>query len=263
MQWRAAMTTVENYSAIIAAGGEGRRFGKDGKLKYKLGGKSLFSHSLDLFDGDQRCREVVVSASPELREWVGGDPLTFSSTKLKLIDAAASRAQSVVDAATAAGGEVIVIQNSICPNIVLELVDKLLATVRPEIGAVPALPLPGAAAYMTSTLPDSGDAKDAMEDLLGPRADHRLGHLMEHPDSEGLMLIQTPQAYNRTSFLAAAGKAGELEQFADDSALYLAGGFEVAAIAGHRGNLPLHTEADFKLLAKLMGSGPRKKDKYT
>ncbi len=206
---------------------------------------------------------MVVSASAELREWVGGDPLTFSSTKLKLIDAADNRAQSIVDAAAAASGDVIVIQNAISPNVGLELIDKLLATVKPEIGAVPALSLPGTAAYVTSTKHDDDKPTDAMEDLLGPRADHRLGHLMEHPDGEGLMLIQTPQAYDRKSFLAAAGKAGDLEQFIDDSALYLSGGYEVAAVAGHRGNLPLHTEPDFKLLSKLMGGGPRKKDKYT
>jgi 2-C-methyl-D-erythritol 4-phosphate cytidylyltransferase len=254
---------VEQYAALIAAGGAGKRFGKSGKLRNKLGGKSLFSHSLDLFDGDERCSEVLVCASPELKEWIAGDPLTFSSTKLKLVDAADNRAQSVVDAATQAAGEVIVIQNASNPNAGMALVDRLLATVKPEIGAVPAISLPGVAAYVTSTKSDGGGPADAMEDLLGPRADHRMGHLMEHPDGEGLMLIQVPQAFYRASFLDAAGKAGELMRFSDDSALYLAGGFEVAAIPGHTGNLPVHTEGDFKLLAKLMGTGPRKKDKYT
>lgn len=256
------MAQIENYSAIIAAGGEGRRYGRPDKLKSKLGGKSLFSHALDLFDGDPRCPEVLVCASPQLREWIAGDPLTFSSTKLKLIDALGSRAESVAAAAGQAQSDVVVIHNANCPNVKLDLVDKLLATVKPEIGAAPVCEPPGVTAYMTSTKPETKD-HDAMEDLLGPRADHRLGHLMEHPDGEGLMLVQSPQAYYRKSFVEAVEKVGDLEKYADDSAVYLAGGFEVAAVAGHIGNLPVHTETDFKLLAKLMGTGPRKKDKYT
>jgi len=75
---------ASSLSAVIAAAGAGRRYGGLGQLQDKVGGKSVLSHSLDVFEADEDCSEIILVVSAEVRAWIAGDPLTFASGKLKL-----------------------------------------------------------------------------------------------------------------------------------------------------------------------------------
>jgi len=255
----------EQYSAIIAAAGEGRRFGKDEKLKEKLSGKSVLSQSLDRFDEDDACIQVIVAASQRVREWIAGDPLTFASGKLKVIAGGESRIESVQKALTEAQAPIVVIQDGSRPNWNNALLQRVLSAVKPEIGAVPGIALKDPPAYVTAIgETESSNGDTATDDFFGARADHRVGHVMEHPDPSGLYILQTPQAYYRESLEKALKAAKEdLADYADYSALYIGGGFEVAVVPGLLGNLKLVTSDDMAHLNRLMGGGARKKkDKY-
>ena len=258
---------ASSLSAVIAAAGAGRRYGGLGQLQDKVGGKSVLSHSLDVFEADEDCSEIILVVSAEVRAWIAGDPLTFASGKLKLVDGGETRADSIAAGARAAQGELLALHDGNRPNISEALLARLKATVLPERGAVPGLMLTDGVAYLTAIGdPESGNGSQAPVDELfgGKKTDHRLGHLMEHVDPSALHLLQTPQLYYRESYLQALDNVGaDLGGFADDSAIYLAGGYEVAVVPGPRGNIKVVTPADLRLLLKLMGGGTRKKkDKY-
>lgn len=227
------------YSALLAAGGGSTRYGSD-KLHEKVGGKTVLSHSLDVFDADEDCEEIIIAASPKLREWIESNPLIFASPKMKLVDGGASRAESVAAAARAASRALLVIHDAARPNFGAALLARVRRPVKAGHGAVPGLP--------------SADSLAQAE----------AGRLREYPPRGGMFLIQTPQAFERLSYLEALAKAGAaLAEYGDDGSLYLAAGFEVELVPGAPGNLKLTTPEDLQLLLKLMGSGERKsKDKY-
>lgn len=258
---------ASQFSAVIAAAGQATRFGGIEQFKTKLGGKSLLSHSIDNFEADADCAEIILAVSPQVRDWIAGDPLTFASAKLKLVDGADCRAASIAAGVRAASGEAVALHDGNRPNFNAAMLERLKATVLPERGAVPAVAIHDASAYVTAIgdlESGNGDGPPAEGFFGGKKSDHRLGHLMEHADREGLYAVQTPQFYYRASFLSALGKVGDdLARFEDDSALYLAAGYEVAVVPGRLGNIKAVTQSEMSLLLKLMGAPARKKkDKY-
>jgi 2-C-methyl-D-erythritol 4-phosphate cytidylyltransferase len=256
-----------SISAVIAAAGPASRFGGIEQLRTKLGGKSLLSHSIDRFEADADCSEVVLVVSPAVREWIAGDPLTFASPKLKLVDGGETRAASIAAGVRQAAGEIVALHDGNRPNFTDNLLAALKATVLPERGAAPGVPMHNAIVHLTTigdVEPANGD-RPAVEDVFGGRkSDHRIGHVMEHIDDNGLYVLQTPQLFYRASFLAAIDKVGDdLTDFNDDSALYLAAGYEVAVVPGWLGNIKAVSQTELSLLTKLMGAPSRKKkDKY-
>lgn len=258
---------TNRISAVIAAAGQAERFGGVEQLKTKLGGKSLLSHSIDIFEADADCSEIILAVSPAVREWIAGDPLTFASAKLKLVDGGASRAASVAAGVRSADGDLVALHDGNRPNFTADLLAKLKAAVLPERGAVPGVAMHNAVAFLTEIgdLEAGNGDRPAVDGVFGgKKADHRIGHIMEHVDHSGLYVLQTPQLYYRASFISALDKVGdELERFEDDSALYLAAGFEVAVVPGWLGNIKAVTQTELGLLLKLMGGPARKKkDKY-
>jgi len=229
----------KTYSAVIAAAGSSSRFGAN-KLHEKVGGKAVLSHSLDVFDQDADCEEIIVVVSSKVREWIEGNPLVFSGPKLRLADGGDSRAESVAAGARSASAAYLAIHDAARPNFTEALVQKLLAAARPGQGCVPALPVADSIAYATE------------------------GLLSSYPERSGLHAVQTPQVFERASYLQALDSAGPaLAGYTDDASLYLAAGFSVATVPGLPGNIKLTTADDMQLLLKLMGGGERKsKDKY-
>jgi 2-C-methyl-D-erythritol 4-phosphate cytidylyltransferase len=227
------------YSAIIAAAGGSARYGSD-KLHEKVGGKTVISHSLDVFDADEMCSEIIVAASPKLREWIESNPLIFSSPKMRVVDGGASRAESVAAAARAARTELLVIHDAARPNFGEALLGRVLKAVKAGQGAVPGLAAADSLALVEA------------------------GNLREYAPRGNMCAVQTPQAFERGSYLEALGKVGaKLAEFPDDGSLYLAGGFSVEVVPGYSGNLKLTAPEDLQILLKLMGGGERKhKDKY-
>lgn len=262
-----------SYSAVLAAAGSSERFGGN-KLKEKVGGKAVLSHSLDLFDLDDDCEQIVLVASPAIREWIEGNPLIFSSRKLQLIDGGASRADSVAAGVRAAGGQIVAIHDAARPNVGEELLARLKAAVKPHCGAVPGLPLSDTVAYAALEGAEPGSAIPASapdDDWLTPKKKTPALHISGHPARGGLYLIQTPQLFYRDTYLEALSRlsadsgplGSELSGYTDDSSLYHAGGFQVCIVEGRAGNLKLTTPEDLKLLHKLMGTSEKKsKDRY-
>ncbi|MCC7477123.1 2-C-methyl-D-erythritol 4-phosphate cytidylyltransferase [bacterium] len=261
---------VVTYSAVLAAAGAGRRFGGN-KLREKVGGKAVLSHSLDLFDSDEDCQEIILVVSAELREWIEGNPLIFSSPKLKLVDGGTTRAESTAAGVRSASARIVAIHDAARPNVGEELLARLKAAVQPECGAVPGLPLSDTLAYAAGPAPEDAPAEPAADDWLAPKKKQSLPQISGHPQRGGLYLIQTPQLFYRDSYLEALSRlssdTGALSldagSFTDDSSLYHAAGYKVSIVEGRSANLKLTTAEDLKLLHKLMGTSEKKgKDRY-
>jgi len=255
------------YSAVITAAGAGSRYGGIKQLADKVGGKSVLCHSIDRFDLDEECLEIILVVSPAVREWIAGDPLTFASPKMKVVDGGATRAESVATGVRTATGSIVVIQDGNRPNTSEALLEKVKSAVQPERGSAPGLPLGSGAAYVTAIGDDSGTngSQPPADDLFGGgKSDSRVGDVTKHAPAGGLYALQTPQAYNRETFLKALDDAGDdLTGYLDDSAVYIAAGFKVAVVAGHPSNIRVTSADDYHLLLKVMGGGQKKrKDKY-
>lgn len=253
------MASARLYSAIVAAGGSSSRYGAN-KLREKVGGKAVLSHSLDRFADDDDCIEVVLCAGPEVREWIEANPLVFSGSKLRVVNGGASRAESVRSGVEAAKGEWLAIHDGARPNFNADMLAALKRAVSEHVGAVPALPVSDTVAYVDA----SGESK-AETDFFGKAVTTKTaGKIRSHAEREGLYAIQTPQLFEATTYREALDRVGDaLSSYADDSALYIAGGYEVACVPGARGNIKLTTPDDMQLLLKLMGGGEKKgKDKY-
>jgi 2-C-methyl-D-erythritol 4-phosphate cytidylyltransferase len=105
---------------------------------------------------------------------------------------------------------------------------------------------------------------DPGESWLGPKADYRIAMLAGMLASTQAYVVQTPQAYVRDEYLRAVQAAGAgLAGMAGDSALCQAAGLAIALVRGRLENLRLEGEDQLRVLQKLMGSGPKKKEKYT
>lgn len=249
-----------NYTALIYAEGQPL-------LKEKLGGKSVLSHSLDLFDADENCTQVLLVAGKLVRDWVASDPLTFTSVKMKTVAAEGSRSEALASAARQAQEPLLVVHDAARPNAKDALLRSVLRYAKDGMGCVPAYALPGAAAYLSEIDSEQGSNGNGDDDgggFLGPASDVRLGHLMEHPGGGQLFSVQSPQAYMRADYLKAIEAAGdELDSFGDDSELALTGGLEVTAVPGRVDNIMLAGQAELRILLKLMGGGTKKKkDRY-
>ena len=250
------------YSVVVLAAGHDESFGSGSPLKEKVGGKAVLSHSLDLFDESERCVQMLVAGDAVTRDWIAGDPLTFTSTKMKAV----KLEQGIAGIIEQATEDIVVVHDAARPNIKNNIVDRLLSAIRPEIGAVAGWPVYDQAVFLTEIGEDgSGNGEPPTnDDFLGPKQDHRLGHVMEFLDRSGLFAVQSPQAYYRKSLLTALQSAGkDLDHRSDLCTIYMEGGFEVAVVRGSLSNLRLNSPDELGLLHKLMGTQRhKKKDRY-
>lgn len=249
---------MPEFSAVILAGGRASRFGSIDLYREKLGGKSLLCHCIDMCDAQENCREIIVSVSPELRSWIESDVLTFSSTKMQLTSALASRQASALAAARLATAERIAIFDGNRPYISEELLDRVLREAAPGTGSAPCLDCTDSPARRGAQI----SADSGAVDFFGAR---KVGayqrHLLDrHLDAESAVLLQAPQAYLRSDYIEKLEQLGDLARFHDDSEAYLAGGGDIALVEGRHGNFRVVSRGDLGIIQKIMG-GPAKKKK--
>jgi 2-C-methyl-D-erythritol 4-phosphate cytidylyltransferase len=263
---------TEAYSAIVMAGGSHSRFGEANPLREKLGGISMLAHSLDIFDSAEECSEIIISVSADVRAWIEGEMLSFSSPKLKLCDSAPSRMDSLAAALRIAANETIVVHDGNRPNFSGELLESVLDALRPGQASAAAVLANSPAGYI-APLDKSADAagsadsgeKDFFGNVVKKRPDRRFAVLAKHIDVNNLVSLQSPQAATKTLLTEALfSQAAELAGYDDESALLSSAGVTVALVEGRQGNLAVATQAELKLLIKLMGLPTKRtsKDKY-
>lgn len=220
--------------AIVVAGGEGARLGADRpKAFVRLGGRPLLAHSIDLFEDHPAVDRMVLVVPAEWEE-----PATLLADELAAGKVAAAvpggetRALSVAAglAEVAGDAEAILVHDAARPFASPELVDRLLAALEEQDGAVPALPV-----------------TDTVKRV-------REGVVAETLDRSELRAVQTPQAFRAAVLRQAFSAPPDAVRGATDCAsLVEAAGFAVAAVAGEPQNVKITAPADLARAEERLG----------
>jgi 2-C-methyl-D-erythritol 4-phosphate cytidylyltransferase/2-C-methyl-D-erythritol 2,4-cyclodiphosphate synthase len=210
-----------NVTALIVAAGSGTRMGGGLPKQYRtIGGKAVLAHAVEAMIRHPRINEVRVVIGE------GQDVLAAQALEGlevgPLIIGGATRQQSVMAGLRLIKGSVVLIHDAARPFCPPAVVDRLLDALEDHDGAVPVLPV---------------------ADTLS-RADYLLG---EPVDRQGLVRIQTPQAFGTQEIWMAHGE-NEGEDATDDASLFRRlRGTTVAAVEGDPSLEKLTTEVDFAL----------------
>lgn len=187
-------------SAVIVAAGQGRRFGPGAdKLFLEVAGRPVVAHTWARFDSADPIDEVIVVIRDGLEEAFRDIAASLPLRKpWHLVTGGAERQDSVWNGlqATAAGSELVAIQDGARPCTPVEVIAETLAAARETGAAV-------AAQRVTDTLKESGDGRTIDRTV----------------DRSRLWAVQTPQAFRRSTLINALNEVRRRGvQVTDDTA---------------------------------------------
>jgi len=210
--------------ALVVAGGSGSRSGGDMPKQYRLlAGKSVLGHTIDHLrhPGIDAVQMVVAAGHRQsYEESVASYPLPAP------VIGGQTRQQSVrngLEHLAAEGGVArVLIHDAARPFLPATVIDRLLRALEERPGAVPVLPVADSLAS----------------------ASHTLGDTVQR---QGLVRVQTPQAFDFASILSAHRSWSGLPDCGDDAQVARAAGFEVATVEGDSRLEKLTYASDFAL----------------
>jgi 2-C-methyl-D-erythritol 4-phosphate cytidylyltransferase/2-C-methyl-D-erythritol 2,4-cyclodiphosphate synthase len=216
-------------AAILLAAGRGERLGSDTPKAFAdLEGRPLLLHALDVVRRSPEIATIVVTATPgwegRVAALVGEGPVVVTGGETR---------QRSVAAAVAALTErkepdVIVCHDVARPRATSRLFQAVIAALKDAEGAIPVIPI-------VDTL------KRVKE-----------GVVLETLSRDGLVRVQTPQAF-RSEALVRAHRDADLggESATDDAMLLERAGMRVAVVPGEADNIKITTSDDLRLAALL------------
>ena len=215
---------------VIVAAGRGERAGAttDGPKQYRrIGAQPVLRHTLRAFLDHPAISEVAVAIHPDDRDLfelaaagfldrvvaVPGGASRQASTRLALVELADR------------GLDAVLIHDGVRPFVDGALIDRVVAAIGPETGALPCLPV-------------SDTIKTGENGLVGRTVDR-----------SGLFAAQTPQGFPFAPILAAHERAhGEgREDFTDDAAIAEWAGLSVRIVEGSADNVKLTWGRDIEM----------------
>jgi 2-C-methyl-D-erythritol 4-phosphate cytidylyltransferase / 2-C-methyl-D-erythritol 2,4-cyclodiphosphate synthase len=220
-------------AAIIVAGGHGARVGGETPKQYRpLLGRAVLRWSIDAL-AVAGVGQIVVVAAPEhanlLRSATEGGPA------VRIADGGPNRTASVrAGLAAVEGADIVLIHDAARPGLTAEMVRALEAAIEAgAAGAAPAL---------------------AVADALW-RADASRA-VVEEVAREGLLRVQTPQAFRAAALRAAYAAAPPDAVFSDDLAVVRANGGHCVLIPGDARLMKITYPEDLALMEQTL-SGAR------
>jgi len=212
---------------MIPAAGSGKRMGAGfNKLFLQLGGKPIFIHTLQVFENDPLCDEIILAIKEEERADIQSHVETFNLTKVRqMVEGGAERQQSVHACLRAYEGNGIVLVHDAARPFIRQSTIHQLVQAASENGAAIA----------------GVKAKDTMK--LAPN-----GVVESTVDREQLWMIQTPQAFQYTVLMEASERA-EQEGFlgTDESMLVERIGHPVQIVEATYDNVKMTTQEDLAI----------------
>ena len=223
-----------HVTAIIAAGGRGRRFGGgEPKQLLSIGGRSILERSLDAFASHPSVDAIVVALPQELAD----DPpayLRATARPVQIVTGGARRQDSVANAfaASAAHSDVIVIHDAARPFASADLIARTIAAAAESGAAVAAVQSRDTVKRTDPASGVSGSSRTVIETI--PR--------------ETIYLAQTPQAFQR-EVLRRALEIGARRgvDATDEAALVELAGLPVRLVDGEASNIKITTPEDLML----------------
>lgn len=218
------------FAALIVAGGRGERIGGGIPKQYKpLLGRPVILWSVRAF-AVAGAGEIVIASALEHAELCRS--ATTGGPEVTIVVGGATRTDSVRAGLAAIGdADAILIHDAARPGLSAELVRRLLAELEAGASAVaPAL-----------AVPDTLRRADAS------------GRIVEDVAREGVMRIQTPQAFRAATLRAAYAALAADASMTDDIAVVRAHGVEAKLVAGDAKLMKLTYPEDFAMLERMLG----------
>jgi 2-C-methyl-D-erythritol 4-phosphate cytidylyltransferase/2-C-methyl-D-erythritol 2,4-cyclodiphosphate synthase len=222
-------------TAIVAAGGAGRRLGAGvPKQLLEIGGRSILERSVRAFTTHPRIGEVVVVLPEDL---AGAPPAWLrAERRVRVVPGGPRRQDSVANAfeRIAEASDVVLVHDAARPFVSAEVISRVIDAARDHGAAIAAVPA-------TDTVKRvEGDAREIAETL--PR--------------EAIVLAQTPQAFRRGILQDAIALGRSGVDATDEAALAERAGHRVRVVEGDAANVKITTPADFEA-ARARIEGPR------
>ena len=118
------------YSVCILAAGKGSRTHLSyNKVFYKIDGKTILEHSLELFLKDNECAQIIVTCSQEEKEIM---EQYIEDPRIQLIIGGATRQDSVYEALQAVQNSYVFIHDGARPFLKTEQIEQLKETLKTE-----------------------------------------------------------------------------------------------------------------------------------
>jgi 2-C-methyl-D-erythritol 4-phosphate cytidylyltransferase / 2-C-methyl-D-erythritol 2,4-cyclodiphosphate synthase len=233
-------------SAIIAAGGRGRRFG--GAIPKQLltvAGRPILERSVHVFLTHPEIDEIVVALPSELAV----DPPTYlkhDGKHVRIVTGGERRQDSVSEAfhAVDTRADIVVIHDAARPFATPDLVSRTIAAAAASGAALAAIP--------------ARDTVKRSDAVSGSNGAHRT-FVTETLAREQIFLAQTPQAFQRDVLKRALAAAEQAIEATDEAALAERAGYRVEIVAGESTNIKVTTQEDLTIadtIARKAGSLP-------
>jgi 2-C-methyl-D-erythritol 4-phosphate cytidylyltransferase/2-C-methyl-D-erythritol 2,4-cyclodiphosphate synthase len=231
-----------HVTAIIAAGGRGRRLGTDvPKQLLALAGLPMLQWSLEAFLECPGVREVIVAAPPEV---LRAPPEYLLRPGVLLVAGGERRQDSVAHAVEAlpAGAEIAVIHDAARPLVSRDIIERTIAAAAESGAAIAAV----ASRDTVKRSARTGDGR--FIDATLPR--------------EEIYLAQTPQAFRVQVLRDAIAEGRRGAEATDEAALAERAGHRVRLVEGSARNLKITTTEDLAIAEALIamqdhtGRGP-------
>ena len=221
-------------TAIIAAGGRGRRFGGDRpKQLLQIGGRPMLERSVAAFLAHPGVHDVVVA----LPKGLADDPPAYlrdTSKPLQIVAGGARRRDSVANAfaAAAPASEIIVIHDAARPFASADLIARTIAAAVESGAALAAV-----------------QARDTVKEAGRAEAGHYVRRTLVR---EEIYLAQTPQAFRRDVLREALALNGDAT---DEAALAEQAGHTVRIVEGEATNIKITTPDDLAMAEAIARGG--------
>lgn len=196
-------TQEVNYTAIIVAAGEGRRFGGYKQL-IKLNGKTIIETVLDRFSKCDASELVLVTRKNLISQFEHLKDLY--PIPLKIVEGGERRSDSVYNGVLASSNNYVLIHDAARYNITCELIYRVKNALLEHDAVIPAIPV-----------------RDTVVQIEGSRTVGKI-------DRNKLRLVQTPQGFKKNILLSAFHIAREKGMhFTDESTML----FDILGISSY------------------------------
>ena len=218
----------QTASAVVLAAGSSSRMGFD-KLGFDLGGETVLGRSLRAFDACPRIGEIVLVTGRDTA--LAGREAARCRKPVRLVQGGDTRAGSARRGVEAAGGELVAIHDAARPFVSQAVIEAALQGAAQWGAAAPAVPLKDTVKRGTP-----GDGRTVPASCL----------VDVTPDRSSLYAVQTPQCFDRDTYLRVSGQLDpeRARMVTDDASLFELAGLPVRLTAGEYANYKITTRED-------------------
>jgi 2-C-methyl-D-erythritol 4-phosphate cytidylyltransferase / 2-C-methyl-D-erythritol 2,4-cyclodiphosphate synthase len=237
-----------HVSAIIAAGGRGRRLGGSvPKQALELRGRPMLQWSVDALLDSGRVHDLVVVVPPD---WLATPPAYLARPGVRVVAGGARRQDSVANGfdAVSAASEVVLIHDAARPFVSQAMIADVIDAAAQTGAAIVAVPARDTVKWAPARGAGEADGGRLIERTL-PR--------------ESIHLAQTPQAFRREVLRDAVALGRQGVEATDEAALAEQAGHPVRLVDGSARNMKVTTAEDLVIAEALLNAEstpPRRAD---